>query len=114
MAKGREKSDGRIQPQGRRKAVVTAAGRRSVTASERGGKETTASQQVEQRGLFRETADSPKGADGGADAGQPAPAPRAVPKSRSKKGSAPPAMTMEAARHAETVTAPAQLALALG
>jgi group II intron reverse transcriptase/maturase len=50
---------------------------------------------VEQLGLFRETADSPKGADGGADTGQPAPAPRAVPKSRTKKGSAPPAMTME-------------------
>jgi RNA-directed DNA polymerase len=95
MAKGREKSDGRIQPQDRRKAVVTAAGHPSVSVSERGGKETTASQQVEQLGLFRETADSPQGADGGADAGQPVPATRAVPKSRTTKGIAPPAMTME-------------------
>lgn len=95
MAKGREKSDGRIKPQDRRKAVVTAAGRPCVTSSERGGKETTASQQVEQLGLFRETADSPKGADGGAAAGQPATAPRGVPKSRTTTRSAPPAMTME-------------------
>lgn len=95
MAKGREKSDGRIKPQDRRKAVVTAAGHASVSVSGRGGKETTASQQVEQLGLFRETADSPQGADGGADAGQPAPASRAVPKSRTTKGIAPPAMTME-------------------
>lgn len=95
MAKGREKSDGRIQPQGRRKAAVTAAGRSRVTGSGRGGKETTASQQVEQLGLFRETADSPQGADGGAAAGRPASAPHAVPKSRTTTGPAPPAMTME-------------------
>lgn len=48
-----------------------------------------------QLGLFRETADSPKGADGGVDAGRPAPAPRAVPKSRDKRGGSPPAMTMD-------------------
>jgi RNA-directed DNA polymerase len=48
-----------------------------------------------QLGLFRETADSPKGDDGAADAGRPAPAALAVPKSRIERGRAPPAMTME-------------------
>jgi len=103
MAKGREKSDGRIQPQGRRKAVVTAAGRRRVEASERGGKATTASQRVVQPGLFRETADSPKGADGGAVEGQPSAAPHAVPKSRATKGTAPPALTMEEVANEENL-----------
>jgi RNA-directed DNA polymerase len=88
MAKGREESDGRVQPEGRRKPVQTAA-------EQRGGKATTASQQAEQLRLFRETADSPQGADGGADAGRPASAPRAVPKSRTTKETALPAMTME-------------------
>jgi RNA-directed DNA polymerase len=55
MTKGREKSDGRIVPQDRRKAVPT-------LSTARGGKATTASQQMNQRGLFTETADSPKGA----------------------------------------------------
>ena len=45
--------------------------------------------------MFRETADSPKGADGVADAGQPASVARAVPKSRATTGSVLPAMTME-------------------
>lgn len=45
--------------------------------------------------MFRETADSPKGADGEAEAGQLAPATRAVPKSRARTGSVLPAMTME-------------------
>jgi RNA-directed DNA polymerase len=88
MAKGREKSDGRIEPEGRRKPVVTAAERR-------GGKATTASQQAGQLGLFHETADSPTGADGEADAGLPGSATHAVPKSRNTKGSVPPPMTME-------------------
>jgi len=86
MAKGREESDGRVVPEGRRKPVPT-------VARQRGGKATTASQQAEQLRLFRETADSPRGADGGAEAGQPASAPRAVPKSRTTKGTALPAMT---------------------
>jgi hypothetical protein len=84
MAKGREESDGRVIPEGRRKPVQTAA-------EQRGGKAATASQQAEQLRLFRETADSPQGADGGADAGRPASAPRAVPKSRTTKGTALPA-----------------------
>ena len=85
--KGREESDGREQPQGRRKAVVT--------VKRRGGKATTASEQARQLGMFSETADSPKGDDAGADAGLPASAPRAVPKSGSRKGRVPPTMTME-------------------
>jgi group II intron reverse transcriptase/maturase len=89
MTKGREKSDGREVPEGRRKAVPTAE-----QSEPRGGKATTASQQAGQLGLFRETADSPQGADGGTATGQPVPAPRAVPKSRSTKGEVLPAMTM--------------------
>jgi group II intron reverse transcriptase/maturase len=50
---------------------------------------------VEQPELFCETADSPKGADGRAAMGQLIAAKRAVPKSRTMKGNAPPAMTME-------------------
>lgn len=98
MAKGREESDGRVQPEDRRKLVSTAA-------EQRGGKATTASQQAEQLRLFRETADSPQGADGGADAGQPAPATRAVPKSRSTKGTALPAMTLEEVANEESLMA---------
>ena len=88
MAKGREESDGRIQPQDRRKLAVTAA-------EQRGGEATTASQQAGQLALFCETADSPQGADGGADADQSTPAPYAVPKSRNTKGIALPAMTIQ-------------------
>jgi hypothetical protein len=87
MAKGPEASDGRAVPQGRRKAVPTAA--------ERGGKATTASRQAGQLELFRVTADSPRGADGGAATCPPVPAQRAVPKARSTKRTVLPAMTME-------------------
>lgn len=97
MAKGREKSDGLIQPQGRRKAVVTAAGRPSARTSERGGKGSTASEQVEQLRLVRETADSPQGVDGEAVEGRPATATRAMPKSRPTKRTAPPATMTEVA-----------------
>ena len=83
MTKGREKSDARIVPKGRRKAVPTAA--------TRGGRASTASEQAGQLGLFSETADSPKGTDGGADRGQPLPAKHAVPKSENTRGKAPPA-----------------------
>ena len=84
---GREESDGRVVPEGRRKAAPT--------ADKRGGKATTASQQAGQLELFRATADSPRGADGGADTGQPVPAPRAVPKARNTTRPVLPAMTME-------------------
>lgn len=87
MTKGREKSDARTVPEGRRKAVPTAA--------TRGGRASTASEQARQLGLFSETADSPKGDDGGADTGQPMPATCAVPKSENTRGEVPPAMTME-------------------
>ncbi len=99
MTTRREKSDGRTVPEGHRKAAPTA----SELARSRGGKATTASQQAGQLGLFRETADSPQGADGGTDAGQPAPAPRAVPKSRSTKGNVLPAMTMEEVSNEENL-----------
>ena len=86
MSKGREESDGRIVPEGRRKAVPS--------AGRRGGKATTAREEVEQLGLFRETADSPKGIVVGTDAGRPAPVLYAVPKSRNVKRTHPPAMTI--------------------
>ncbi len=87
MTKGREGSDGRTVPEGRRKAVPI------VTT--RGGKATTASESEGQLTLLCETADSPKGDDGGAEAGQPVPATIAVPKSRSTTSTTLPAMTME-------------------
>jgi RNA-directed DNA polymerase len=88
MTKGREKSDGRTVPEGRRKTAVT--------ATSRGGRATTASQQARQLGLFFETADNPKGNVDGAEAGLPTSAPLAVPKSKTMRRSVPPAMmTME-------------------
>jgi len=98
MAKGREESDGRIVPEGRRKPVPTAAKRR-------GGKATTASQQAGQLELIRETADSPQGADGRADTDQSASALRAVPKSRGTKRTVLPAMTMEEVTSEENLRA---------
>jgi len=90
---GREKSEGRIVPQGRRKAVPTAAVR------PRGGKATPASEQAAQLQLFCETADSPQGADGGAAMGQPMAATFAVPKSQAtRRGSLPPMTIEEVAR----------------
>jgi len=89
MAKGREESDDRVVPKGRRKAAPTA----EVL---RGGKAVTARNEMVQLALFRETADSPKGDDGGVESGRPGSATHAVPKSRTEKGRAPSAMTMEA------------------
>jgi len=89
MTKGREKSDGRMVPKGRRKAVQTSGG------DQGGGKAITASEQVGQLELFLESADSPKGADGGADTDRSVPAPCAVPLSRDRRGRALPAMVME-------------------
>jgi len=90
MAKRREESDGRMVPEGRRKAAPTAA-------AQRGGKATTASEQTRQRQLFSETADSPQGAVPGAGRGQPRASARyAVPKSESINGASSSAMmTME-------------------
>lgn len=81
MAKGREKSDGRIVPRKRGNAL--------------GGRATTASEQVGQLELFCETADSPKGDVARAEVDRSASARSAVPKSQVKKGGVLPAMTME-------------------
>jgi hypothetical protein len=90
MTTRREESDGRVVPEGRRKAVPSAR-------NPRGGKATTASEQAGQRDLFPETADSPQGAVPSTETGQPAPSVRyAVPKSRNTLGESLPAMTMEA------------------
>jgi len=88
MTKGREKSDGRTVPQGRRKTVPTAA-------RGRGGRATTASEQVGQLELFRVAADSPQGAGVEKAADLSVAQPRSVPKPRTTTGSVPPAMTME-------------------
>ena len=90
MAKRREESDGRVVPEGRRKAVPTArnrAGREGDHGQRTGRPAATCS---------LETADSPQGAVPGAETGQPAPSVRyAVPKSRNTHGETLPAMTME-------------------
>ena len=86
---GREKSDGRRVPEGRRKAVPTAGG------DQRGGKATTVSEEARQLPLFFEPVDSPQGADGGADTDRSVPAPLAVPLSRDRRGRVLPAMVIE-------------------
>lgn len=89
MTTRREKSDGRIQPEGRRKAVPT-------PTSAGGGKATTASEEVSQLPLFSETADSPRGAvpGKGRDRSRRS-AQYAVPKSEDAYSMDSPAMTME-------------------
>ena len=87
--KGREESDDRVVPEGRRKAVQTPGG------DQGGGKAITASKQVGQLELFFESADSPKGADDGVDPDQSEPAPCAVPLSRDRRRRALPAMVMQ-------------------
>lgn len=87
MTKGREGSDGRVVPEGRRKPVPT--------AQLRGGKATTASERTRQLELFSETADSPEGDVAGVAVGQPTPAPSAAPKSENTRRHALSAMTME-------------------
>lgn len=85
---GREKSDGRVVPEGRRKAV-------QIAAVGRGEKATTASDEAGQLRLSFGTADSPRGADGGAEGGRPPSAPRAVPKPKRTRNTILLAMTME-------------------
>lgn len=87
MTKGQEKSDDRVVPEGRRKAIPTAA--------RRGGKVITASEEVGQLELFRETADSSQEPGEGDEAGRPAPAASAGPKSRTTTAAIPLAMTAE-------------------
>ena len=84
---GRQESDDRVVPEGRRKT-----GR---AGQSRQGKAVTVSQSAEQLGLFIETAENPKGATTGI-APSPLEAKRTgVPKSVKGKGSALPPMTME-------------------
>ena len=85
----RKESDGRVVPEGRRKAVPT-------TAGAWGGKATTASEWAKQLVLFAETADSPRGAVPDARTGSPeTDAQYAVPKSADASNCSMPAMTME-------------------
>lgn len=87
--KGREESDGRVVPEGRRKPTVTPRERR-------GGKAVTARQQADQLQLDFGTADSPRGDDAGAGMDPSMPAPRAVPKPKATRRQVLPAMmTME-------------------
>ncbi len=90
MTKGREESDDRVVPQGRRKADFVTEG-----DSPGGGKAVTAREEARQLELICETADNPKGADGGRDRGRPRPRTRGVPKTQSMKRRGLPAMTME-------------------
>lgn len=83
---GREESDGRVVPQGGRKAVPTA---------KRGGKATTASEQTRQLELLPGTADSPSGAVAGLGRGRLRPSPRAAPKPGRTPRRTLSAMTME-------------------
>jgi len=89
----RQKSEGRVVPQGRRKSAPT----RRVE-SRGGGKAVPVNEQARQLLLPFETADVPAGppvgSDGGAANHRKKAAPRAVPKSRSKSEKVPPA-TME-------------------
>lgn len=87
MTKGREKSDGRTVPEGRRKATPT--------ASERGGKATTATKQVPQLKMFSESADSPKGVVAGAVEGRPSSATSAMPLAETTKRHGAPTPSME-------------------
>jgi group II intron reverse transcriptase/maturase len=89
VVKGREESDGRVVPEGRRKAVQTSVG------TSGGGKAATASEEARQLELDFGTADSPRGADGVVAAGGPAAGACAVPKPEVSERAALPAMTME-------------------
>lgn len=75
MTKGREKSDDRIVPEGRRKPIQT--------ARTRGGKAVTERETAGQLGLLLGTADSPRGNAVEAGAHRCTPEPVAVPKPRS-------------------------------
>lgn len=85
--KGREKSDGRIVPKGRRKAVPT--------AKEQGGKAATVNEQAGQLELNLGTADSPRGDVARVGAKRDRSARSAVPKPRGKTREIALAMTME-------------------
>lgn len=84
---GRQKSDGRVVPEGRRKASRADASRQ--------GKAATVSKQVEQLGLFDETAVTPHGAVAARTSGPPDGKQLTVPKSPEGKSNALSPMTME-------------------
>lgn len=88
MTKDREKSDGRVVPEGPRKRGPTSAVRR-------GGKATTTSKQAVQLELFRMTADNPQRDVARPVADQSATAMSAEPKTPNTTRDARPAMTME-------------------
>ncbi len=89
--KGRQKSDGRVVPQGRRKACRV--------GEAQPGKATTASKQTGQLGLFGETAENPKGATP-ARTSSPLDGKRTgVPKSPKGKSTTLPPMTIEEIAH---------------
>lgn len=96
MTKGREESDDRVVPRGRRKTVVTAP-------DARGGKAVTASQQARQLQLFHATADSPQGDVDDAAEGLLSPASIAVPKARTTTRTLTPAMTIEEVAKSENL-----------
>jgi RNA-directed DNA polymerase len=93
--KGREKSDGRIVPEGRRKVVQTGVSR--------GGKATTVNQQAVQLELYSGTAESPRGDDAGMDLGELRSEPSAVPKPLRRGKGRLPAMTIEEVARGESL-----------
>ncbi len=86
---GREKSDSRTVPEGRRKAVPSQDG------DPGGGKATTASEQATQLDLFFEPVDSPKGAARRQDTDRSVLRRRRVPLSKAKSRGKSSAMTMK-------------------
>jgi len=83
---GRQKSDDRVVPEGRRKPV---------RADGRQGKAVTVSEQVEQLGLFGETAENPAGATAARTSSPLGGKRTGVPKSPTGKSNALPPMTIE-------------------
>lgn len=84
---GRQKSDDRVVPEGRRKA--------EVTGESRGGKAVTVNEQTGQLALFGETAESPQGARARVGVDPSTRKSRRVPKSPSGKGRSLSPVTME-------------------
>lgn len=97
--KGQEESDGRVVPEGRRKAVPTDRKRG------RGGKATTASQQARQLELPFGTADSPRGDDGRVATDPSVATRRALPKPKRTTRRILPAMVMEEVAKEESLRA---------
>ncbi len=97
--KGREESDGRVVPEGRRKAVPTDGKAR------RGGKATTASQQARQLELPFGTAESPRGDDGRAATDLSVATRCALPKPKRTTRRILPAMVMEEVAKEESLRA---------